>query len=472
LQNPVANDTCNSNGRGGGLNAYFNYYIPQRETQLLARNIRLVFSANALILLCGVFTSLLSAWALGPKGRGELFVVVLWPPVCALFVSLGLSQAHRYWVAKDPECISMLFSNAILFSLVTGLATMGLAEFVVPHLVGNRGPEVMHLVHIYLVNIPAALLQLLMIGMLEGARRFGWGGMARLIFFGVQGFLYLVLWLNGHLTLETATLTMIVSQSSSMLFALIAVWRQLNPTWQPSWKLWKRTFRYGIRDYPGAVADFATLRMDQLLLGGLGSSVAIGLYVVAVRISEITAVLASSVGDAMMPEMAAATQAVKADMLLARSLRLTIYAHLTVLVPLWIAAPHILEFVYGKGFLAASSTLRVLLVASVVLSTGGIIASGLNGFGHPGLSTIARVASAIVTAVALLTLFPRYGIVGVAIASLIGYSVMLLVAFFCLVRRRELGFWSYLRPRWDDLPRVRLKSLLQAPVGETSNLET
>ncbi len=439
---------------------------------MLARNIRLVFSANALILLCGVFTSLLSAWALGPQGRGDLFVVVLWPPVCALFVSLGLSQAHRYWVAKDPECVSMLFSNALVFSAVMGVVTMGFAELVVPHLVGTRSPEVMKLVHIYLINIPAALLQLLMIGLLEGARRFGWGGMARLVFFGVQGIAYLVLWLAGHLTLETATLTMILSQFSSMLFALIAVSRQLRPAWKPSWSLWKRTFRYGARDYPGAVADFATLRMDQLLLGALASSAAIGLYVVAVRISEITAVLASSVGDAMMPEMAAATEAVKADLLLARSLRLTVYAHLTVLLPLWIAAPHILKFVYGESFLAAGSTLRVLLVASVVLSVGGIVASGLNGFGHPGLSTSARVASAIVTAVALLTLLPRFGIVGVAVASLIGYTVMLLVAFFWLVRKRKLSLWEYLRPQAKDIPRVPLRSFLNAPVTETPNLET
>ena len=439
---------------------------------MLARNIRLVFSANALILLCGVLTSLLSAWALGPAGRGDLFVIVLWPPVCALFVSLGMSQAHRYWVAKDPDCVSMLFSNALLFALISGVVTVALAELIIPHLVGTRSPEVMRLVRIYLVNIPAALLQLLMIGLLEGARRFGWGGVSRLIFFGVQGVLYLGLWWAGKLTLETAALTMILSQFSSMLFSLIAVWRQLRPAWRPNWLVWKRTFYYGVRDYPGAVADFATLRMDQLLLGGLASSAAIGLYVVAVRISEITAVLASSVGDAMMPEMAAAKHAAKADSLLARSLRLTVYAHLLVLVPLWLGAPFVLKFVYGASFLAASDTLRVLLLASVVLSVGGIVTSGLNGFGHPGLSTIARVASAIVTVIALLTLLPRFGIVGGAVASLIGYSVMLIVAFFWLVHERELGFWSYLRPRRSDIPLVRLKSFAHLPVPETRNLET
>lgn len=439
---------------------------------MLARNIKLVFSANALILLCGLITSLLSAWALGPVGRGDLLVIVLWPPVCALLVSFGLGQAHRYWVAKDPECISMLFSNAVLFTLASGLVTVALAELIIPHLVGHRSPEVMRLVRIYQLNIPAALLQLLMIGLLEGARRFGWSGLARLVFFGTQAVVYLVLWLVGHLTVESAALTMMLAQTSSMLFAVLIVRQQLRPAWRPSWLLWKRTFHYGVRDYPGAVADFTTLRMDQLLLGGLASSFSIGLYFVAVRISEITAVLASSVADAVMPELAGAKHADRADKLLARSLRLTLYIHVLVLVPLWLATPFLLRFVYGEEFQAASATLRILLFAAVVLSLGGIVISGLNGFGHPGLSTIARVASAIVTVIALLVLLPRLGIEGAAIASLMGYSVMLIVALFWLVRQRSLGLWGYFRPRRGDIPVAQLRLLLRPRVPQTGNLET
>ncbi|HEX3280543.1 MAG TPA: oligosaccharide flippase family protein [Pyrinomonadaceae bacterium] len=427
----------------------------------------MVFSTNVLGLVCGVLTSLLSAWALGPAGRGDLLIVMLWPPVCALLATFGLMQAHRYWAAKDPSCVSMLFSNAILFSLVVGLGTLALAEVIIPHLVGQRSPEVMWLVRIYLLNIPAALVQFLMMGLLEGSRRFGWAGTSRLITFVVQAAAYLVLWLLNHLTVETAAFSAMAGQFSAMFLALFAVWRQLRPRWQPSWPQWRNALHYGLRGYPGTVADFATLRMDQLLLGGLASSTAIGLYFVAVRLSEITAVLAGSVSDAVMPEVAAAKHSGRADNLLARSLRLTVYTHLVVLVPLWLAAPHILRIVYGPSFSAAGGTFRILLVASVVLTAGGIAVSGLNGFGHPGLSTIARVSSAVVTVVALLTLLPRMGIAGAAIASLLGYSVMMIVAFIALMRQRECSMWSYLKPRYSDLPVAELRSLWRVRVPAT-----
>ena len=58
---------------------------------MILRNIKLGFVANVMILFCGVVTSLLSAWALGPAGRGDLLVIMLWPPVCALLVTFESS---------------------------------------------------------------------------------------------------------------------------------------------------------------------------------------------------------------------------------------------------------------------------------------------------------------------------------------------------------------------------------------------
>src|SRR6267142_5080921 len=427
---------------------------------MIAQNVKLVFVANAMSLFCGLVTSLLSAWALGPAGRGDLLVVMLWPPVCALLVTFGLDQAHRYWVARDPLCISALFSNTILFAAVVGPITLVLSELIIPHLVGERSPETMRLVRIYLVNIPAALVQFLMIGLLEGARRFGWAGAARLMFFVVQAVGYFLLWIYGRLTVESAALTLILAQFGAMFLSLFAVLRVLKPRWQPSWFKWKEALGYGVRDYPGVVADFTTLRMDQLLLGGMASSTAIGLYFVAVRLSEITALMASSVADALMPEVAA-SQADRAERLLGRSLRLTLYTHLLVLVPLWVAAPYVLRYVYGEKFLAATATLRILLLASVVLSAGVILISGLRGFGHHGLSTIARLASAVVTVVSLLLLLPRLGIVGAALASLVGYAVTMVIAAFWLVRKKGLGVVSYLRPRFEDIPVTQLRALFR-----------
>src|ERR1051326_5075933 len=197
-------------------------------------------------------------------------------------------MAYRYWMAREPRRVSRLFSNAVVYTIVVGLIAVTIADIVVPHLVGSRSEQVMTLLRIYQINIPAALFLDLMRGLLEGTRRFGWAGAARLIFFGVQGAGFAALWLTGHLTVATACFTMIASQTSSMLLALLAVLYQLRPAWEPNWNEFKNSLKYSLRDYPGVVADYTTLRLDQLMLGGMASNVSIGLYVIAVRLSEIT----------------------------------------------------------------------------------------------------------------------------------------------------------------------------------------
>ena len=162
-----------------------------------------------------MISSLVGARALGPAGRGDLLVVVLWPPVIAMLAGLGLPTAYRYWMAKEPDRVSHLFSNAVIYTLVIGVISIAVADLIVPHLVGNRSPQVITLLRIYQINIPAALFLNLMRGLLEGTRRFGWAGAARLLSFIVQGPGFAILWLIGSLTVTSATYTLIVGQTAS-----------------------------------------------------------------------------------------------------------------------------------------------------------------------------------------------------------------------------------------------------------------
>ena len=435
---------------------------------MLKRNISLVFSTNALMLCSGVVTSLLSAWALGPTGRGDLMVVLMWPAIFSMIAQVGLSQAYRFWIAKRPECVSALFSNAVIITLVMGFLTLGLAEWIIPHLIGDRSPEVLRLTRIYLLVIPMHMLTDLSRGLLEGARRFTWVGASRLILFGVQLASYVVLWMLGQLTVASSSYTMLASIAASLVMTLIAVWRELRPKWQPNLAELGTTFRYGIRDYPGILTEFINWRLDLMMLVGTASSAALGLYVVALRLADITSTLAGSVGDALLPEVAASKKADEATRVVTRSLRLTLCAHLLILVPLWIAAPFILRFAYGEGFVAVTNVLRLLMFASVVWSAGAIVISGLNGLGHPGLSATARIAAAIVMVVALVVLLPSRGIQGAALASIGGYSVMFLVALFWLLRRRQITLWECLRPRWEDLPASFTPAAIRAQFARVS----
>jgi O-antigen/teichoic acid export membrane protein len=443
---------------------------------MLKRNIKLVFSTNALMLASGVVTSLLGAWALGPSGRGDLAAILMWPGVFAMVAEIGLPTAYKFWTAKEPERVSALFSNAVLLTAVIGLAMLALAWLLIPSLIGDRTPTVLRLAQIYSVVVPMTLLTNLIRGLLEGARRFQWVAALRLIFFGFQSACYSVLWLSGRLTLTSAMYVMIGSSLLSVLVALIAIRRELKPRWAPRFADFKQTFRFGVRDYPGILTEFINWRLDLLVLTAVSSSLAIGLYSVAVKLSDITTVLASSVGDALLPEVAATSKEEDATAIVTRSLRMTLGAHLLLLVPLWIMAPYILRFAYGSAFVPVANVLRLLMIASVIWSGGAILISGLNGLGHPGLSTTARLSAALVMIVTLIMWLPKWGIRGAALASITGYSVMFVVALFWFLRQQKIGLWECVRPRRDDIPPIlyphNLKQVLYRFLGRSHGPQT
>jgi len=89
---------------------------------VIIRSARVILVTDCTILLCTVVTSLAGARALGPAGRGDLLIIALWPLVIAMLAELGLTNAHRYWMAKEPERCSRLFSNAVIYTAIVGIS--------------------------------------------------------------------------------------------------------------------------------------------------------------------------------------------------------------------------------------------------------------------------------------------------------------------------------------------------------------
>jgi O-antigen/teichoic acid export membrane protein len=418
-----------------------------------------------------VATSLLSAWALKAEGRGELAIITMWLFVFSLVGTLGLPFAHRYWSARQPDWNSQIFTNTIIYTGVASLFIFAIGWFLIPYLISEQKDEVIFLTQLFLLNVPVILLNELFRGQLEGAKLFGWLGIARLAFISTQAVTYVILYGFNLLTLKNALIIIIFTQILTAGLMGLGIWKNLRPQWIFDLKIFGQEIYYGIRSYFGIVTEFAVWRLDQVMLTALVSSTIVGLYAVAVAIAEITATLASSVSDALLPEVAASENRAEALLLLGKSLRLTLYAQLLALIPFWITAPYVLYFVFGAEFIAATGALRLLFIASIIWSAGLILISGLNGFGNPGLSTIARVSSAVTTVILLVILLPERGMVGAAIASIVGYSVMLLIALVCLLRTQKTGLWQFLHPRRDDLSIKQIRSAFKFPLAGPTKLQ-
>lgn len=421
-------------------------------------------ATNASVLLFSILTSLLSAWALGPDGRGDFVIITTWLFVFSLLANVGMPVAHRYWMARQPESAGAINTNTIIVTLL-GSVTMFVAGWlIIPFVLKGQRAEIVWFTQIYLLNIPVILFTDLARGQLEGAKFFGWIGIARVSFISFQALSFGVLYLLGRLDLGYSLIMIIIGQVLCMSIMVGAVIFKIRPKFVFDFQVLLIELHYGVRSYLGNLTEFAVWRLDQMMLTALAEPKMVGLYAVAVAISEITSSLAASVSDALMPEVAGAKEESTSVALLGRSLRLTFYAQFAALVPIWILEPYVLEYVFGPSFLEASGALRLLLIASLLWSAGQICISGLNGFGHPGLGTISRVASAVSTVIALVVLLPVLGIVGAALASIIGYGIMFAASLVFLLKTRNIGLKEFLKPRENDVSFRKLTSIIRFPI--------
>ena len=212
--------------------------------------------------------------------------------------------------------------------------------------------------------------------------------------------------------------------------------------------------RYGIKLYPQSITTFFSYRADVLLLSWLlGDASAIGYYVVAVRIAEMTFYVPDSISAMLYPAISASTRS-EADRVAPAATRLamlTTFMAAVAVVPAGFAAIWLL---LKPEWHAAFPALVVIMPGILSLSLAKVLAAYLSGLGRPLPTTVAGVVGLSVNLCANFVLIPRWGIVGASAASLISYSCPASVLLFVACRWANVPPQAFLLPRRAEFDRV------------------
>lgn len=196
-------------------------------------------------------------------------------------------------------------------------------------------------------------------------------------------------------------------------------------------KFVRQAFAMGIRGQAGNVLQYLNLRLDLLLVPALLNLPSAGIYLIAVRLSEVLTQVANSAASFLFPQVASQPNLRSTDVT-ELTVRLTLLTVVVGSLPLFVLAGPILSVAFGDSFAAGTQTVRITLFAMIPLSMVRLLAGDLKGRGRAGLVSLSAVASLISTVILDLTLIPLLGINGAAIASLGSYSiaaVVLIIAY-------------------------------------------
>jgi O-antigen/teichoic acid export membrane protein len=190
-------------------------------------------------------------------------------------------------------------------------------------------------------------------------------------------------------------------------------------------------FSFAMRVWFGAVFGVMLMRLDQVLMIPLSTPTQLGLYAVAVSVSEVPLVITSAVRDVLFVRDAQCAESTEVQRL-ARFAALVVFLVAAFLDVVVIVGARLL---LGAGFQHIALPLILLSVAVVAGAPGTAAGAGLSARGRPGARSAILIGASILNAGMIVLLVPRFGATGASIATIVGNTVASSTAVWMFSRR-------------------------------------
>jgi O-antigen/teichoic acid export membrane protein len=378
----------------------------------------LAYSGHAFALASGILVARL----LGPTGKGALSLFVEAVYGLAVVANLGIGAGQLYVVSKDQQQLVHFMPNARLLSaalgLVSGLIVYGGTRFL--GVAPTAGWDPATLTSAVLLS-PVMLLQifqrqyLLATGRYSGAKvQFVGSMLAPFLAYAILGFLHLANWQLFVRAFAGAQITWVVAMECA-----IAQLDGLRTV--PSLKLVQASLGFGLKQYGTGVVQYLTTRVDFFLVAGALGSRALGIYSVAVALSEIVSRLSREIGNTLLPEFASGRLAPGDG---PRVVRKTLLVAGSAGLATAVLGGLVVVGLFGRAFSEATGPLRLLLFGTVVSSTIEVTWPHTSARGRPELGMLFFGAAAGLDVVLNIVLLPHWGILGAAIAAVASHMVV------------------------------------------------
>jgi O-antigen/teichoic acid export membrane protein len=393
-----------------------------------------------------------AARLLGPEDRGHLALIWLVTIALTQVGTLGMPVALTFEIARRPELAKStvrLLRSSVVAQLI-GLFAVHLA--LVFLLFGDEGGSVWTAAIISLAVLPAMVLQLYGLAVLQGREQFRSFNVLRFAPSALYAVCLSAMIVRGSGTLIEVTVVWVAAYVLTGLATwttMVVALRQQAADHAPHATV-RGIAAFGLRGMLGSFSPTETLRADQALVGIALSPRALGLYTTALAFSNLPRFIAQSIGLVAYPRAAAVTDRQRALALVWRLVLFTAVVTAVIVALIEVAVPWLIEVLFGPEFLPATDATRILLFGTFFVSVRRVIGDGLRGVGYPEIGTYAEVSSWVVLLPALIAVASADSIEAVAAAVagsyVVSFSVILVLA--ARVQRRVSA--DHLGPAADD----------------------
>jgi O-antigen/teichoic acid export membrane protein len=406
--------------------------------QKTASIIFLTLSSKIVAHSLAILSSIIIARQLGPEGKGVIAAIIVVPTFISSFGHFGLPVSNIYYIGKKRNN-EELYSNSILFLLMASLIYFIGCLICLPVLNKSyfSGLSSINIGIIALLLIPLLLAKHFFIDFLRGLEKYNEYNYSNIIQHGSRFLLILVFLFTNFLTVQFALLATLAALFIANCYCILIIKKKISFSINKlSWMQFKENLSFGLREYLGNLFATLNLKIDLLIMAAFMDKALIGIYSVAIAISEILQFVPSSISAVLLPKISKSStsksQRILKKSIISNTIILSLGWFLFILVGWWLV-----PFLYGEKFKAVYDLAVIILFGTLLLSLSQIINKYFSGVGKPEIKSFIRGINLPIKAISMYFLIKYYGLKGAAWSFVFTTFSLLLITCFYYIRVKK-----------------------------------
>ena len=412
-----------------------------------------VMATHVGLLVAGLATQSILAYALMPEGRGAYATCVVFASLMSMLFTLGVDAGAQYFVMARRLTVSEAVSASLPIYLVgSGLAIVISLPLIQSGLLVFRQAEAESF-YVAMALIPTFAVSSAFHLQLSGLRRFRRLALISTVQSAVTLVVVAILVRGLGLGVEGALAALCLAHGVFIGLCVKELhsrheFRLMRPEPSIIWDI----VSYAARYYPARVATTVDSRIGILLLGILASRADLGLFSLASVLMAQFRTIPNSISTVILPRVAEADSG--RPELVALSTRLSLFAGGAGVVTLILLSDRFIGLVFSESFLTAIPLIWVMAPGVIAYTYAGTFLSYFRGINRPEVCSYAMWLGIAAYVGSFFLFFPLVGLTGAAIAATISLVTRSIYLAFMFHRTCAAGFSSTWLTRVSDAAHV------------------
>lgn len=409
---------------------------------------------QVLSILFGLLAMVIIARILGKSGQGQYTLAILLPTLLFTLLNSGLSISTVYFIGQkkytDEEVYSTNLFTSFLLSIVSITTGLVVIYFFKDYFFENLSSKLL----LYtLLIIPLIFTQKNLQTIFQGKEDFEKFNLIVILNqLGLLLFSIVFVWF-----LDLGVYGAVLSFGMSQILMLVASFYFLKTSYGLFWPknlsldFTKESFKFGLKGHLSNVLSFFNYRIDMFIIAYFMDDVAVGVYSVAVLLSERIWLISQSVSSVLLARVANLNSDDERNRFTSIATRNTLF--ITFLGGLFLAiiSEWFIKLFFGIEFIDSVQPFLYMIPGVVIFSMSKVLANDFIGRGYPEINTYIAFVTALTNFGLNVWLIPIYGIKGAAIATSASYILDALLKSLYFSLKNKIAFIEFYILKTSDI---------------------